>query len=134
MQKVEDAEKLRKWRCSNQSEMDSRWKIPAERMEEEVLDKYKVEERQKRPFRGRGAPLEWRWVRENKRYRLRKWGEDCWARIFSLFGEYNLQHRQRKQEKSMEDEEMKQKQRMVITKDLIRKIGSKGRMDAENRW
>ena len=47
---VEDAEKVRKWRRLNQSEMDSRWKIPAERTEEEVLDKYKVEEEQKRTF------------------------------------------------------------------------------------
>ena len=29
---------------------------------------------------------------------------------------------------------MKQQQRMVIMKDLVRKIRSKGRMDAENRW
>ena len=29
---------------------------------------------------------------------------------------------------------MKQQQRMAITKDLIKKIRSKGRMDAQNRW
>ena len=34
---------------------------------------------------------------------------------------------------SIEEEEMKQ-QRMVIMKDLIRKIRSKERVDAENRW
>ena len=29
---------------------------------------------------------------------------------------------------------MKQQQRMTIMKDLIKKIGSKGRIDAQNRW
>ena len=37
------------------------------------------------------------------------------------------------QEESTEEEEMKQQQRMGIMKDLIRKIRSKGRMDAKNR-
>ena len=32
----------------------------AERIEEEVLDKYKVEEGNEEAFGGRGAPLEWR--------------------------------------------------------------------------
>ena len=32
-----------------------------------------------------------------------------------------------------EEEEMKQQQRMTIVKDLIKKIRSKGRMDAQNR-
>ena len=39
----------------NQSEMDQCWKNVAERMEEEVLDKYKVEESKREAFRGRGA-------------------------------------------------------------------------------
>ena len=43
------------------------------KVEEEVLDKYKVEERRGEAFRGRGAPLEWRRIRKNKRYRKRKW-------------------------------------------------------------
>ena len=33
-----------------------------------------------------------------------------------------------------EGEEMKQQQRMVIMKDLKKKIRSKGRMDAKSRW
>ena len=45
------------------------------------------------------------------------------ARIFSLCREYNT-----------EDEEMKHQQRMAIMKDLIKKIRSKERMDAKNRW
>ena len=39
-----------------------------------------------------------------------------------------------KQEESTEGEEMNQQQRVNITKDLTKKIRSKGRMDAEYRW
>ena len=53
----------------------------AERMEEEVLDKYKVVERNKVAFRGGGAPLEWRMVSKSKEFRIRKWVEDCSERI-----------------------------------------------------
>ena len=70
---VEDTEEMRKWRGLSQSEMDLYWKNLAGRMEEEVLDKYKIEESKREASRGRGAPLEWRRVRENKRYRIRKW-------------------------------------------------------------
>ena len=52
-------------------------------------------------------------AQKNKKHRIRKWRLDCWARIFSLFGEYNLQRLQSKQEESTE-EEMKQQQRMAI--------------------
>ena len=40
----EDTEEMKRWRNLNQSEMDLRWKKFAEKMEEEVLGKYKVEE------------------------------------------------------------------------------------------
>ena len=79
-----DTEEMRKWRGLSQSEMDQCWKNLAERMEEEVLDKYKVEKSKMESFRSGGAPLEWRRARKNKKYRIRKWEEDCWARIFSL--------------------------------------------------
>ena len=46
--------------------MDLCWNNLAGRMEEELLDKYKVEESKREALRGRGAPLEWRRVRENK--------------------------------------------------------------------
>ena len=98
--------------------MDQSWKELAERVEEEVLDKYTVEETKKEAFRGRGCPLEWRRVRKSKKYRIRKWREDCWAIIFSLFRENNLQRQQSKQVELTEEEEMKQQQRMVIIKDL----------------
>ena len=68
-----------------------------------------------------------------KKHRIRMWREDCWARIFLLLREYNLQRQQSKQEELTEEEEMKQQQRLVIMKDLIRKIRSKGRVDAKNR-
>ena len=58
--------------------------------------------------------MEWRRVRRNKRYKITKWREDCWARIFSVFREYNLQRLQSKQEELTEEEEMKQPQRMAI--------------------
>ena len=40
----EDTEEMKRWRSLNQVEMDLCCKKLAERMEEEVLDKYKVEE------------------------------------------------------------------------------------------
>ena len=69
-----------------------------------------------------------------KSYEIRKWREGCWARIVSLFREYNLQRLQSKQEKLTEEEEMKQQQSMAFMKDLMKKIRSNGRMDARNRW
>ena len=69
----EDAEEVKKWKGLSQSEIDQSWESLAERMEEEVLEKYKVEERNKNACRGRGAPLEWRKVRKSKKYRIRKW-------------------------------------------------------------
>ena len=77
------------------------------------------------------------WDEEQKleeRYRIRKWGEDCWARIVSFFREYNLQRLQCREGVSAEEEELKQQKRMEIMKNLTRKIRSKGMMDAENRW
>ena len=69
----EDTEEGKKWRGLSQSEIHQSWKNWAERDEEEVLDKYKVEEGNKEAFRGGGAPLEWRNVSQSKRYRIRKW-------------------------------------------------------------
>ena len=118
----------------NQIEMDLCVKKLAERMEEEVLDKNKVGESKRGAFKDRGDPLEWREVRKNKRNKVRKWGQDCWSKIFSLFIEYNLQRQQSKQEELTEEEEMKQQERMAIMKGLIKKIRSRERLDAKNRW
>ena len=54
----EDTEEIRKWRGLSQSEMDQCWKNLAGRMEEEVLDKYKVEDGKREALRGRGTHLE----------------------------------------------------------------------------
>ena len=89
-------------------------------MEEEVLNKCKVEESKRGAFKGGGKPLKWRRVRRNKRKTIRKCEEDCWAIIFSLCREYNLQRLQSKQEVSTEEEEMKQQHRMAIMKHLIK--------------
>ena len=70
---VEDTEEMRKWRGLSLSEMDLCRKNLAERMKEEVLDKCKVEESKREAFRGGCAPLKWRTVRKNKKYRKRKW-------------------------------------------------------------
>ena len=109
----EDTEEMRKCRSLGQSVMDLCWKNLAKKMEDEVMDKCKVEESKRETFRCTGAPWEWRRVRKNKTYRIRKWREDCWARTFSLFRECNLQRLQSKQEESTEEEEMKQQQRNV---------------------
>ena len=63
----EDTEEMKRWRSLNWSEMDLCWKNLAEIIEEEVLDKYKVEKSERGAFKGRGNPLEWRKVRRNKR-------------------------------------------------------------------
>ena len=108
--------------------MDQCWKMLAQRMEEEVLDKYnKVEESKRAPWNG-GE------YEENKRFRFGKWGEDCRAKIFSLIKELNLQRLQCNQEASTEEEEMKQQQRMMIFNNLTQKMRSEGRTGAKNRW
>ena len=122
---------MRRWRGLNQEEIDQCWKKLAEKIEEEVSDQYKVEKSKKG---GRGSPLKRRRVRRSKKYRIRKRREDCWARIFALFREYNLQRRQSMHGDSTEEEEMRRQQRMKVMKDMTRIIRSKERMDAENRW
>ena len=57
---------------------------------------------------------------EAGQYRIRKGGEDCWAIIFAMFKEYNLQRVQSVHEDSTEREEMKRQQRMKIAKDMTK--------------
>ena len=52
----EDTEEMRRWRSLNQSETNLCWKILAEREEEEVLDKYKVENTKKILLQGEVTP------------------------------------------------------------------------------
>ena len=49
--------------------------------EEDVLVKYRKEESKREAWRGGSAPLEWRRVPKNKKYRIRC-REDCWASNF----------------------------------------------------
>ena len=86
----DDTEEMRKWRGLNQDEMDQCWKKLAERVEEEVLDKYKVEDSKREAYRGRGSTLKRRRVRRTRKHKKRKGREDCWANIFALSREYNL--------------------------------------------
>ena len=71
---------------------------------------------------------------KKKRKIIRKWREECWARTFSLFKDFNLQRLQCNQEESTEEEEVKQQQRMMIVEDLTKKIRTEERMDAKNMW
>ena len=131
---VKDTEDMVGWRIMSLEEVDQCWMRIAGKIEEEVLDKYKVVDSKREVYRGRGAPPEWRLVRRSQKYRLRKWSEDCWARIFSWIREYNLQRKRSMQEGSTEEEEMNQQQRMKAMKDMTRKTKAKGRMDASNSW
>ena len=78
-----------------QEGVDEVWKELSGNMEEEFQDKYKVEEAKKGAYKGRGDPLEWRIVKKYKKYQPRRWSGDCWARIFSRFGECDLQRNKR---------------------------------------
>ena len=67
-----DTEEMIKWRSLSQGEIDQCWKN-WEKNEAEVVDKCKIEESKREAFKDRGAPLEWRRVRKNKRNRIRRW-------------------------------------------------------------
>ena len=62
----EDTEETRKWRGLDQNKIQC-WKKLMERMEEEVLDKHKVEDSEREAHRGRGSLLEWRRARRSKK-------------------------------------------------------------------
>ena len=108
-----DTEEMRKWRGLTQSEMDLCWKHLAERMEEEVLSKYEVEESKKEAFRGGGAPPGMEKGAQKQQLQNKKVVRRLLGKNFSLFRKYNMQRQQSKQEELTEEEEMKQ-QRMVI--------------------
>ena len=101
----EDAGEVKKWSGLSESEMDQSWKKLAGRMEEEVLDKYNVEESNKEVKNGRSASLGWRTVRKKQDIQNKKSGERIVGREFFLFREYNLQRLRSKQEESTEEEE-----------------------------
>ena len=79
----EDAEEMKRWRSLSQSELDLCWKNFAERMEEEVLDKYKGEESKREAYpEGGGAPLEWRRVRKKQEIHNKKVERRLLGKIF----------------------------------------------------
>ena len=76
----EDTEEMKKKRSLNQSEIDPCWKKMAERMEEEVLDKYKV----------RVKPLGMEKNTQKTRDIKSESGEKTAGQKFSLFREIQL--------------------------------------------
>ena len=93
----------------------------AERMEEEVQDKYKVKESKREAFRGGGGPPGMEEGAPKQQIQNKKVVRRLLGNNFSLFREYNLQRLQSKPEESTEEEEMKQQQRMMNRTDLRRK-------------
>ena len=61
-----------------------------------------------------------------KKYQLRKWSEDCWARIALGSGSITFSENQGMQEGHTAQEEMRQQQRMKVMKDMTPKIGTNG--------
>ena len=54
----EDTEDMVQRRSMSQEGINDIWKECCEKMEEEVLEKYKVEESKQSAYKGRGEPLE----------------------------------------------------------------------------
>ena len=94
------------------------------KIENDVLEKCKMEDSKWKALRGRSVLLEWRMVRRIKKYPSRKWSEDCWAGNFSVVQRIYLAAKARHA----------QQQRMKVEKDMTRKIKAKGRMDTNNSW
>ena len=114
----EDTEEMRKWRGLNQSEMDICWKKLAERMEEEVLEKY-TRSRTARTA-GMEACAKTQHIQDTKVERT------------LLTKNLRLVQRQQPEasvksmhEGSTEQEEMRRQQRMKVMKDMSRKIDQK---------
>ena len=128
----DDTGEMMNWRSMSQENMDQCWKKLAEKNGGRGFGQVQGRGQQKRglpkqPFWNGGAC-------EKQEVQNTKWREDCWARIFALFRDYNLQRRQSMHEDFTEEEEMRRQHRMKIKKDLTKKIRSKVGMDAENRW
>ena len=114
-----------------QKEMDQCWNNLAEKIEEDVLDKYKVDDSKRVAYRGRGSLLEWRCVRKSRKYKIRKVERRLLGKDFRFVQGISLAALENKQEESTEGEEMKRQRGMNIMKDMTKKIRSQARMDAE---
>ena len=117
----------------SQDELGQCWRSLAERMEVEVLDKYKVEDSKREAFKGRSAQLEWRrgaqkQERQNKKVERRLLGQNL-----RLVQRTQLAATAR-QAGGVGGRRGRDESAAVIMKDLTKKIRSKGRMDAESRW
>ena len=65
-QEPEDTEEMMQWRSISQDGINELWTELSGNPEEEVLEKYKVEEAVTSAYQGRGGPLRWQIVtREN---------------------------------------------------------------------
>ena len=80
------------------------------KIEEAVAEKYKVEV-SKRGAHRRGEPWKWRIVQRVKKYQHPMWNDDCCARIFSWFREYDLQRKKGVKESQTEKEDVRQQQK-----------------------
>ena len=76
-------------RSLNHSEVDLCWKSLAERMEEEVLDKYEVEERKKGPSKAGVTPWNGKECAETRNIKLES-GEKIAGRDFSPCSEKTI--------------------------------------------
>ena len=78
---------LRRKLCSGGASTRNKWRICgkkcAQKMDEEVMEKYRVEESKKSACKGRGEPMYWR-IFKNISLGM---GKDCRARIYSCMSQ-----------------------------------------------
>ena len=128
-----DTEEVIEWRSMGQEEMDACWKRPRRwrkrfwtstrwRTAKEVLTEAEA------PFWNGGVYEEAGSTEHESEEKI------VGQEFSSCSRDCNLQRLQSMHEDSTEGEKMKRQQRMKVMKDMTRKIGSKGRIDAENRW
>ena len=75
-----------------------------------------------------------RMIQRVEKCQPRKWSEDCLARIFSWFKEYDLLRKQGMQESQTGKEKMRQQHRMTVMTHMASKINSKSRVGASSSW
>ena len=106
----------------SQEEMDQCWTELAEKMEEEVLDKYKVEDNMRGAYRGRGSSLEWRRMQEVQNMKVER----------RLLGN-NLRHVQKNNLQRLQNihedstEEVEKKEKTERKKKLLLKVADSAR-------
>ena len=64
---IEEMGEMVQWKSINQEEVHNLWKELCGKIQEEVLEKYKVEEFKRGACKGRGEPLEWRIIKREDR-------------------------------------------------------------------